>query len=136
MRFIFLSLTLLFNLAFHNAKAEQSMISDNSHDSPPKFLYKIISTDDWQKSMQSKSIVLSPIDKDFIHLAEEEQISHIVQKFWFGKNYVLLKLAANKLKGRLIYERNPGGKTKYFHLYEGGIFFDAVLEATVVKVTR
>jgi|GEM_PF-4779860 len=38
----------------------------------PEFLYKIVSSDDWQKSLSQKEIVHSVMDKDFIHLATKE----------------------------------------------------------------
>lgn len=46
---------------------------------------------------------------------------------------VLLKLETAKLRGRLVYEVNPGGTTKYYHLYEGSIPLEAVVEATEVS---
>jgi hypothetical protein len=33
---------------------------------------------------------------------------------------------ASKLAGRLVKERNPGGTTEYYHLYEGSIPTSAV----------
>jgi len=94
----------------------------------PQYLYKIVSPEQWQESLLGSEIVLSPMDKEFIHLSKEDQVSHVVQKFWDNKQYVVLKLSTEKLKGRLTYETNPGGTTQYYHLYEGHIPLDAVVD--------
>jgi uncharacterized protein (DUF952 family) len=73
------------------------------------------------------------MDTDFIHLSKEEQISHVVQKFWNNRDYIVLKLASERLIGHLIYETNPGGMTYYYHLYEGSIPIDAVVEILTNK---
>lgn len=96
----------------------------------PKYLYKVVSPADWQKSQEQKVIQTSSIDDTFIHLAKEDQVPHIVQKFWNNKDYVVLKLDTKKLVGRLVYENNPGGTTLYYHLYEGKIPLDAVVDVS------
>lgn len=68
------------------------------------------------------------MDKDFIHLATKEQLPRIAEKFWKDKNYIILKLIIIKLIGRLIYEANPNGATKFYHLYEGLIPLESVVE--------
>ncbi len=40
----------------------------------PKYLYKILSLDDWRASDNKTTIHLSSFDKDFIHLATEDQL--------------------------------------------------------------
>lgn len=102
----------------------------------PDYLYKIISQEDWQKSLLQNEVASSPKDEDFIHLAKEDQIVHVIQKFWKNQNYIVLKLDSKKLGGRLIYETNPGGNTLYYHLYEGNIPLEAVMEATVGPSNR
>lgn len=99
----------------------------------PHYLYRIVSTEDWQKSQEQKQVVTSAIDKDFIHLSTEEQVPQTAQKFWKGKDYVILKLDSKKLDGRLVYETNPGGATRYYHLYDGKIPLEAVVNSKVVK---
>ena len=94
----------------------------------PDHLYKIVSPEQWQKSQ--KKVVTSSIDKDFIHLAKEDQVPNVVKKFWNNRDYIVLKLVSKKLVGRLIYETNPEGSTRYYHLYEGTIPIEAVVEAT------
>lgn len=90
--------------------------------STPEYLYKIVSEKEWRKG-----VLLSSIDSDFIHLATEAQVPRIVEKFWKGKEYVILKLDSKKLIGRLVYETNPGGTTFFYHLYDGEIPSDAII---------
>ncbi len=69
------------------------------------------------------------MDKEFIHLAKEDQVDGVISKFWNNKNPIILKLDSSKIVGKLVYETNPGGTTKYYHLYEGQIPLIAVIEA-------
>lgn len=103
----------------------------NQENQPPQYLYKIVSPEDWQESLLNMQIVASPLDLHFIHLATESQLAHVTQKFWHGKNYIILKLDTKKMKGRLAYETNPGGTTHYYHLYDGEIPVDAVVEVAI-----
>lgn len=98
---------------------------------PLPYLYKIISFEQWQDS--GSEILLSEMDSPFIHLATEEQLAGIQKKFWSGKDHMVLKLQVEKLVGRLVYETNVGGTTYYYHLYEGIIPRDAVVEVRLVK---
>ncbi len=97
---------------------------------PPKYLYKIVSKEQWEESLCQNQVVLGSIDRDFIHLAKEEQVDSVVQKFWNNKGYMILKLDPQKFIGRLVYEKNPGGSNLYYHLYDGWIPLDAVVDAT------
>ncbi len=98
----------------------------------PQYLYKILSVEDWQKS--EENIHLSPADSDFIHFATEEQLSKIIAKYWHDvPEFMVLKIETEKLIGHLVYEPNPGGSTNYYHLYEGCIPRDAVVEATLIQ---
>lgn len=94
----------------------------------PEYLYKILSPKKWQESLQQKQVVLDSADNEFIHLSKEDQLSRITQKYWNAKDHVILKLSVDKLVGNLIFEANSGGENKYYHLYEGSIPLDAVLE--------
>ena len=93
----------------------------------PEYLYKIVSPEQWQTSQQENRVINTPIDTDFIHLATEAQIAHVLNKFWKGKEHIIVKIFSEKLVGRLVCEANPGGTTKYYHLYEGIIPLDAVV---------
>lgn len=90
--------------------------------STPEYLYKIVSDMEWRKG-----VLISSIDTDFIHLSTEDQVSRVVEKFWKGKDHVILKLDVKKLIGRLVYETNPGGTTFFYHLYDGKIPPDAII---------
>lgn len=102
----------------------------------PKYLYKIVAPLQWEESMSRNYVINGDIDKDFIHLAkDEEQITHVIQKFWHGKDHIILKLNVEKFIGQLIYETNPGGSgSQYYHLYEGKIPLDAVEEISTIKI--
>lgn len=102
--------------------------SMESPEATPEYLYKVVSPEDWQESQNKKTVVLTPMDSEFIHLSKEDQINHVVNKFWVNKQPVILKLQTKKLIGRLVYETNPGGTTRYYHLYEGSIPLDAVVD--------
>lgn len=93
----------------------------------PVFLYKILSIENWDKS--SEEVYLSSMDADFIHLSTEEQLNGIIAKYWSrGSEYVVLKIETAKLPGKLVLEANPGGTNKYYHLYQGSIPLDSVVE--------
>ncbi len=101
----------------------------------PKFLFKILSLENWRASSENTTIHLSSFDNAFIHLATEEQLPKILEKFWGDKpEYVLLKLDVSQLPGKLVLEANPGGSTKYYHLYDGSIPSSAVVEVTVRRM--
>ncbi len=101
---------------------------------PPKFLYKIISLENWETSQAQSTVQLAPDDADFVHLAREDQLGGILGKYWNSvPEYVLLKLDTSKLHGRWAYEANPGGTAKYYHLYGGSIPFEAIAESKVIK---
>lgn len=114
-------------------KKEPKVIPLNKENQTPKYLYRIVSLEEWQKSKKQKVVETSELDKNFIHLATKEQLPQIAQKFWKNKDYVILKLDTKKLTGRLVYEANPGGTTLYYHLYEGTIPLDAVVDASVIR---
>ena len=100
----------------------------------PKYLYKILSKENWESSQNKSILVLSSNDEVFIHLAKEDQLQKILDKHWNNvSNYVVLKLETNKLNGTLLYETNPGGTTKYYHLYNGKIPHSSIVDVKVVK---
>lgn len=93
----------------------------------PTHLYKILSVENWKKSQGARVLSLHSMDDEFIHLSTKEQLSRIIDKFWSdGTPYVVLEVNTAKLPGKLILESNPGGTTKYYHLYDGEIPLDAV----------
>jgi peptide deformylase len=100
---------------------------------PPTYLYKILSYRNWQATENRKTVTLSAEDHDFIHLSTEEQLDKIIEKYWSDvPQFVVLKLSTNKLEGDLRLEANPGGTTKYYHLYQGFIPFSSITESKVI----
>ncbi len=96
----------------------------------PTYLYKVVSMDDWGKAC--KTIHLSSIDDAFIHLSTEEQLDKIIEKYWADvSEYVVLKIVTTKLVGNLVLEANTGGVNKYYHLYNGSIPLNAIVEMKV-----
>jgi len=99
----------------------------------PDFLYKILSSRNWRATEARKVVRLSPEDQEFIHFSTEKQLDRIVEKYWSdAAEFAILKVDTSKIEGELVYEANPGRENKYWHLYEGGIPFEAIAEAKVV----
>jgi uncharacterized protein (DUF952 family) len=96
----------------------------------PTFLYKIVSPNDWTDSQDEPTLVLSEDDEAFIHLSTQDQLDRILNKYWAGSSAIVLKVDVSKLEGDLVYEVNEGGSTKYYHLYNGEIPHNAVVEVT------
>lgn len=107
-------------------------MSDTSQ--TPKYLYKILSIESWNDSCCKEHLKLSQMDEEFIHLAKVDQALAVAEKFWKGKDYMLLRIETSMLDGDLVYENNPGRATKYYHLYNGSIPTKAV--DSVHKVER
>ena len=100
----------------------------------PQYLYKVLSVEDWKKSQSMEVVKLTEVDQDFIHLAREDQLNRIVGKYWDEvPEYVVLKIDTKKLPGKLVFEANPGGENKYYHLYDGSIPLKAVVESEIIK---
>jgi len=110
------------------AKETENQVVKMKEEIPPEYLYKITSKVQWRDSLLQNKLINSSIDIDFIHLAKQDQVIHVAQKFWNHTDYIVLKVCSKKLIGRLIYENNPGGSNKYYHLYDGYIPLDAVAE--------
>lgn len=134
----------------HNAHTEATtgMIKDTKM-TAPKYLYKILSMENWQASQKNKSeklfsaqasstqvssVQLSNEDHDFIHFSTEDQLVRIIKKYWANvPEYVVLKISTEKLPGKMVLEANPGGENKYYHLYDGYIPLDAIEEFKIVN---
>lgn len=100
---------------------------------PPQYLYKILSLRNWQATQKSKTVVLSAEDAAFIHLATDDQLERVIGKYWAdAPQLVILKIDSSKLEGRLVLETNPGGSCKYYHLYDGSIPLNSILESKIL----
>lgn len=100
--------------------------------SVPKYLYKVVSPNEWKVSEANKIVQKGEIDETFIHLSTLEQLDKTIEKFWSNKPYVVLKVEVSRFIGELIYEANPGHETKYYHLYDGNIPITAVVTVQCV----
>jgi uncharacterized protein (DUF952 family) len=99
----------------------------------PQKLFKVVTVQNWNQSQEHKHLLPSPDDTAFYHLATEAQVPRVVDKFFANeKQYYVVTLETKKLKGTLKLETNPGGSTKYYHLYDGTIPLTAILEARLV----
>lgn len=106
---------------------EIQRVVDPVNDAPTE-LFKIMSESDWKGSEGQTHLKKGPIDHDFIHLATAIQVEKVAGKFFKDIPHRVLKLNPKSLEGRLLKERNPGGKELYYHLYEGQIPTSSVLE--------
>lgn len=101
---------------------------------PPEYLYKVMSLEQWQKSQDLDQISLSDDDANFIHLSTEEQLEHVVKKYWANSpNFIVIELEVSRLPGELVFEANEGGTTKYFHLYDGYLPKSAIASYEIRK---
>jgi len=97
-------------------------------------LYKVVSLQSWEASQALQFVKLSDDDKEFIHFSTKDQLERITGKYWSNvPEYVILKVDMKQVPGKLVYEANPGGANKYYHLYDGCIPSNAILEATIVR---
>jgi uncharacterized protein (DUF952 family) len=104
-----------------------------TEEAQPQYLYKILSVENWTESLSAPAVKLSKDDEKFIHFSKQDQLERIVSKYWAAaEKYVVLKIDPEKLKGKLVFETNPGGSAKYYHLYDGSIPLDAIVESQVI----
>lgn len=102
----------------------------------PPFLYKILSLENWQASQGKPQVRLADDDANFIHLSTEDQLERILKKYWSCyRSFVQLKVDTAKLLGRIVYEANPGGANKYYHLYDGAIPLTSIIEVKILTNT-
>jgi len=124
---IALSTSLLAFIMFRKKDLEQSI---------PKSLYKIVSAEYWNTSQGKEKLRLSKMDAEFIHLATKKQIDRIAKKFFVDiPVFYILQLDPKKLPGTLKFEVNPGGRTKFYHLYNGSIPMTSIIEAKKITNT-
>ena len=99
----------------------------------PKYLYKILSLPNWQASQGAQNLKLSDDDTCFVHFSMQDQLDRILAKYWSKEDCIVLKIDANKLQGKMVFEVNPGGSTKYYHLYDGSVPLESVAEHKIVS---
>ena len=124
--------TVSFSLSGNESVSNKEIIMEKTQQYH-QYLYKILSLRNWEASQSRKTVQLSADDDAFIHLATEDQLEKIIEKYWAdAPQLVILKIDSNKLEGKLVLESNPRGSTKYYHLYNGFIPFNSILESKVV----
>lgn len=100
----------------------------------PEFLFKVLSVEGWAISQKNDRLMLAAIDTEFIHLATEEQLERVLEKFWCNnQRFYVLKVNPQKFVGRLVHEQNPGGTNKYYHLYDGYIPLECVIDVRMIE---
>ncbi len=129
----FLSIVILSSVSIIADEPTLTVVSMQK-DHIPEYLYKVLSSEDWKSSQSLDFILLPKEDEEFIHFSLEDQLGRIAEKHWSNvPEYVVLKIETNQLFGRLVYEANPGGTNKYYHLYGGSIPLKAVVEVKIYK---
>lgn len=103
------------------------------HETTPRFLFKIITLEQWNSSKEQDRLELGSDDALFIHLATENQLDRITEKYWTSvPSYIILKIESQALFGDLRLEANEGGQNRYYHLYNGFIPLEAVVESRLI----
>ena len=122
-----------FSLVGNEKPATNKAITMEETNQSPQYLYKILSLRNWQASQSRKTAQLSAEDDAFIHFSTQDQLERIIGKYWAdAPQLVILKIDSNKLEGSLVFETNPGGTTQYYHLYDGFIPFNSIVESRIV----
>ena len=120
-------------LPFSLMGTELSLRKEAMESETPQYLYKILSMRNWQATQARKTVMLSADDDAFIHFSREDQLERILSKYWAdAPEAVILKIETAKLEGDLVFEANPGGTSKYYHLYRGFIPIGSIVEAKVI----
>ncbi|QKZ11533.1 DUF952 domain-containing protein [Spirosoma sp. KUDC1026] len=92
-----------------------------------KFIYHVVPVNDWAASEnQPVYTAASFLVEGFIHLSEKEQVAGVLERYYKGRqDLLLLQIAPDRLTAELKYE--PATNAEYFpHLY-GPINKDAVM---------
>ncbi|WP_079989472.1 peptide deformylase [Candidatus Protochlamydia phocaeensis] len=130
--FLILSMSLMALCSYGEESLSRQGTMEQS--TTPRYLYKMLSIQDWKVSKSSPFVKLSAADKDFIHFSTDDQLDKIIDKYWGDVlSFVMLKVDTQKLPGRMVFEANPGGINRYYHLYDGAIPLDAVTESRFIE---
>lgn len=119
---------------FTSCAENATKVEQGQQEATPQYLYKVITIENWKNSQGKGFVMLADEDKDFIHLAKEDQVQRIIDKYWAdAPEFVVLKIDAKNLPGKLVFETNPGGTNKYYHLYNSPIPLKTIVEKKNVK---
>lgn len=131
--FVFFLCMASVSLGGHEASLSNEYVGSKTMETP-KYLYKVLSVENWHATQNSSTVELAAEDEAFIHFSTEEQLPRILTKYWADiPQFMVLKIASNELHGELVYEKNPGGAAKYYHLYNGNIPLRSIVEAKLVS---
>ncbi|GAB3765504.1 DUF952 domain-containing protein [Spirosoma pomorum] len=92
-----------------------------------KLIYHVVSADDWAACEDQATYTAASLPAEgFIHLSEKEQVTGVLDRYYKGKqDLLLLHVDPEKLRSELKYERATNDE--YFpHLY-GPLNKDAVV---------
>lgn len=94
------------------------------------YLYKVVTLEQWHDSQKATHLKLLPADEEYIHLSTEQKIFDVIENFYSSEEeVVVLTLDIYALEGRLVEEMIPKkGSTGYYHLIDGAIPMEAVVE--------
>lgn len=122
-----------FSLFGNQPLANNNEVKMEEMNQSPQYLYKILSLKNWQATQNTKTVQLPAEDAAFIHFSTEDQLEKIIEKYWAdAPQFAILKIDMGKLEGNLAFESNPGGVTKYYHLYDGFIPVNSIVESKIV----
>ncbi len=91
-------------------------------------LYKILTLDDWDKCKLTDRLCTPANDSAFVHFATEKQYPAVVEKWFANMPHVVLRVDASKLVGKLVLEWVESHSDKYYHLYDGHVPLEAVID--------
>lgn len=98
----------------------------------PRYLYKVISLDEWNASQQSDLLVLSK-DKNIILLSKVDQLEKtILRDFNTASEVIILEIDMDKLNGPVSTEKDDAGKAIAYH-YLGSIPLSAISEPRIIR---
>lgn len=121
------------SLVGNEKPANSGGITIEETNQPPQYLYKVLSLSNWQATQSRETAQLSSEDDAFIHFSTQDQLERIIRKYWAdAPQLVILKIESNKLEGKLVCETNPGGTTNYYHLYDGFIPINSIVQSEIV----
>lgn len=109
-------------------------VEDLMDEELPTYIYKILSKEAWEASSELGFVQLTSDDDAFIHFSKIDQLERIISKYWKDQSeFIVLAIDPKKLPGRLVFETNPGGSAKYYHLYNGSIPLEAVVDVSLQR---
>lgn len=97
----------------------------------PRYLYKIVTLENWKASQGKDTVVLETEDDNLISFVKKEELHHMEKRYASHGSHVILKVETCKLPGTLSYKGNA--MEKYYYLHDSTIPMDAVAETEIIK---